>query len=105
MEQPLWKYEDYNDWSRLMARNYTKKELENMVYGTGKELSKASKSHLNAVQKSTSMQGNSQARAQSRNAMTGTYEKKYAIENALEIYQFYPEHTKQGVQLQKEESM
>ncbi len=80
-----------------MAKNKTKKELEKMLPRTTKDLSRSTKSHLDNVTKSTSMGSNGQARAQSRNSMTGAYEKKYAIENALEIYQFYPEHTKEGV--------
>lgn len=95
-EKTQWKYEDYNDWSRQLAKNYTKQELENMLYDVNKELSKATKSHLNAINKTTSMQSNSQARAQSRNSVSGAAGKKYAIEKALEIYRFYPENTKEG---------
>lgn len=94
--EPLWKYEDYNNWARLLAKTKTKTELEKMAYGTNKQLKKATESHLRAIQRSTSMQSNSQARAQSRNSVSGSYDEKYAIENALEIYEHYPEHTKEG---------
>ncbi|KIL35837.1 hypothetical protein SD71_10590 [Cohnella kolymensis] len=100
-QEPLWKYEDYNDWSRMMAKNYTRSELEAMLYGTKSELTKATKTHLNAIRGTTSMHSNSQRRAQARNSVVGSYEKRYAIENALEIYRFYPERTKEGL---KEES-
>lgn len=90
-----WEYEDYNDWSRLLAVNHTKEELENMLYGTRRELAKSKDSHLNAIKKTASMQGNSQRRAQSRNSVVGNYEKKYAIENALEIHENYPSKSKQ----------
>jgi len=95
-ETPIWKYEDYNDWSRLLAKNHTLKELEAMLGKSSTELKKSTKSHLNAIEKSTSMQGNSQARAQSGNSVTGNYEKKYAVENAIEIYKYYPERTLEG---------
>lgn len=94
-ETPLWKYEDYNDWSRQMAKDYSKQELERMLFGSSKDLTSATKSHLSAINKTTSMTSNSQRRAQSRNNVTMSYERKYAIENALEIYRYFPEMTKQ----------
>lgn len=90
-----WKYEDYNDWSRLLAKNHTKEELETMIYGAKRSLTSATKTHLSAISKTSSMESNSQRRAQSRNNVSGSYEKKYAIENALEIHEYYPQYAKQ----------
>lgn len=97
--EPQFKYEDYSPWSRQLAKGYSKDQLESMLYGSKKDLTKATQSHLNAINKSSSMQGNSQARAQSGNSVSGAYEKKNAIENALELYEYYPEFTKENIDI------
>lgn len=89
------KYEAYSDWSRLIASNYTKEEIETVIYGTERKRASLGKSHLNAINKSTSMQSNSQARAQTGNFFRANYEKLNAHENALELHEFYPEKCKQ----------
>jgi len=99
--EPIWKYEDYNAWSRQMAKIHSVKELEDMLYGASTDLTKSTASHLKAVEKSTSMQSNSQRRAQARNVVSGNWEKKNAIENALEIHRFYPEQAKKEASLIK----
>jgi len=90
-----YKYEAYSDWSRLIAYNYTKEEIETVIYGAQSKRSSLAKSHLNAINKSTSMQSNSQARAQTGNSFRGNYEKLNAYENALEIHDNYPDKSKQ----------
>lgn len=90
------KYEAYSDWSRLIASNYTKEQIETVIYGAQSKRSSLAKSHLSAINKSTSMQSNSQARAQSGNSFRGNYEKLNAHENALELHEFYPDKCKQN---------
>lgn len=91
---PQWKYEEYSQWARTLAKSYTKKELEKKIGKVKIALSKASASHLRAIDKSTSMSSNSQARAHGRNSVVGAYEEKNALENALEIHQYYPSEAK-----------
>jgi len=94
--EPQFKYEDYSEWSRQIAKTYTRKEIEKEANIANNNREQLSKNHLAAVEKSTSMSSNSQRRAQSRNAMTGNYERYNAYINALEIYDYYPEKTKEG---------
>ena len=92
----VWKYDEYSDWSRQLAKDYTPEELTSMLHQTEYALKRAAKSHLSAIGRSVSMTGNSQHRAQSRNSVTGASARRTALKDALEIYQFYPEHTKLG---------
>lgn len=94
---PVWKYEEYSAWSRQLAAHYTRDELEKKLYGVAKEASRLSKSHLSAIEKSTSMQSNSQRRAQTRNCVSANYEERCALKWAIDIYDNYPEHTKSKV--------
>lgn len=96
-KEPQWKYEEYSDWSRLIAKNYTRAEIEKEVGITNNARGKLADSHRRAIEKSTSMQSSAQGRAQSGNAMRGNYERFNAHKNALEIYDYYPEKTKEGV--------
>jgi len=93
-QEPQWKYEEYSDWSRQLARNNTQEELQKQLAKLQGEQVKNTASHLRAVDKTTSMQSNSQHRAQSGNVVRGNYERRNAIENALEIHKYYPEKTK-----------
>ncbi len=95
IEEPQWPYEEYSAWSRQFAKNNTKSDLENRLAEVEKDLSKATASHLRAIDKSTSMQSNSQRRAQGRNVVSGLGDEKMALKNALEIHNFYPEKSKQ----------
>ena len=90
----IWKYDDYSNWSKQLALNYTIKEIEKKLNVCNGLRDRLSKSHLAAIEKTHSNQSNSQRRAQSRNSMIGNYEEKSALENALEIYCYYPEKTK-----------
>lgn len=91
-----WKYTDYSEWARSLAASCSRKEIQKMLSAAGADLTRSVQSHLRAIQKTGSMQGNSGARAMSRNCVEGAGEKKRACENALEIYRFYPERTKEG---------
>jgi len=93
---PLWKYEEYSEWSRQIAMNYTRKEIKKELGICDRQRGKLGESHRAAIEKTTSMQSNSQRRAQSGNSLRGNYERSQAYKNALEIYEFYPEKTKEG---------
>jgi len=93
-QEPQWKYEEYSDWSRQLARNNTQEELQKQLAKLKGEQVKNKASHLRAIDKTTSMQSNSQHRAQSGNVVRGNYERRSAIENALEVHKYYPEKAK-----------
>jgi hypothetical protein len=93
---PLWKYEEYSEWSRQIARSSTRKEIEKELGICDCQRGKLGESHLAAIEKTTSMQSNSQRRAQSGNVLRGNYERMQAYKNALEIYDYYPEKSKEG---------
>jgi hypothetical protein len=96
VEKPQWKYEDYSDWSRRLAKNNTVAELEKQLKKIGGEQEKAKQAHLRAIEKSTSMQGNAQQRAQAGIVVRGNYEEMQALKNALEIHKYYPDLAKQA---------
>jgi DNA repair protein RadC/predicted ABC-type ATPase len=102
-EQPLWKYEEYNDWARRLAQTSTKEGIESRLTQLNGKKGKLAQSHLNAINKTSSMQSNSQRRAQTGNSVRANYEERNALENALEIYKYYPEKTKEGLQKPKKE--
>lgn len=92
----VWKYEEYSDWSRQIAKNYTRKEILKRLGTAIGERDGAAKSHLRAIEATGSMQSQSQRRAQTGNVVVANYEERTALQNALEIYHNYPEHTKEG---------
>lgn len=96
--KPDWLYEEYSQWPRTIAANYTKAEIEREINKCDSARGALGRSHLNAVNKTTSMSSNSQRRAQSGNVFRGNWEKMQAHIRALEIYEFYPEKTKEGAQ-------
>ncbi len=91
-----WAYDEYSPWARQLAQNYTKPELEKMLAKAEGGTQSATQSHLRAIERTTSMQSNSQARARAGNVVRANYEEKQALRNALEIYDYYPENTKQS---------
>lgn len=74
--------------------NYTRPELERRLGIASDVASRAAGAHLRAIQATTSMQSQSQRRAQSGNVVAAAGEEKIAIRGALEIYDLFPEHTK-----------
>jgi len=84
----------YSDWSKLIAKTKSLAEIQKELGVVDAEVGSAAKSHLRAIEKSTSMQGNSSSRAQSKNTLVGASERKIAFNGALEIYELFPEHTK-----------
>lgn len=86
-----WEYEEYSHFSRQLAKTKTVLELKKMLHKEESQAPRLAKSHLMAIQKTTSMQSNSQRRAHSRNSLALNYENRNAIKNALEIYAYYPD--------------
>ena len=93
---PQYKYEEYTPHEQQLAKIHTRAELEKMH---GKLLGAQpgnSASHLRAIEKTTSMQSNSQARAQTGNVVRANYEQRQFYNHALEIHDHYPEKSKQA---------
>lgn len=80
---------------KMLARNNTRAELEVLLGIKTVEASRAAKQHLAAIDKSTSMSGNSSNRAASRSVVAATGDYKIALVGALEIYDLFPEFTKE----------
>lgn len=98
IKEPQWKYDEYSPWARLLAKTTTRRDLEKQHRKLAGESGRLKDSHHRAVMSTTSMAGQSQRRAHSRNAMVGNYEERMAVENALEIYRYYPEWTKEAAE-------
>ena len=91
------KYETwYSAWSKELANNYTRAELEKRIGIASENAKSAAKTHLRAIQATHSMQSQSQRRAQSGNAVASAGEERIACSGALEIYDLFPEHTKEA---------
>lgn len=86
----------YSAWSKQLALTKTRAELEAMRDGAAAAGRAASRSHLRAIQRTTSMQSRSQARAQTGNVSAATGELRIAVSGALEIYDLFPEHALEG---------
>jgi hypothetical protein len=86
----------YSDWSKQLAKHYTRRELERRVGLASETASKAARTHLRAIQATHSMTSNSQRRAQSGNVVAAAGEEMMAVNGALEIYDLFPEHTKEA---------
>jgi hypothetical protein len=84
----------YSAWSKLLAKTYTRAELEKRAGIASDAGSKAARSHLRAIQATHSMTSQSQRRAQTGNVSRAVGEERMAITGALEIYDLFPEHTK-----------
>ena len=83
----------YTDWMKLLAKKYTRVELERLLGIKTVEAKKAGDSHLRSIEKSTSMAGNSSKKAAARNVVVAAGDYKIALAGALEIYDLFPEHT------------
>ena len=84
----------YNPWMKSLAKTNTIAELEIKLYGAKKESTKAATSHLRAIERTHSMQGNSQSRAQTRNMLAAAGEFALALRGAIEIHELFPEEAK-----------
>jgi hypothetical protein len=86
----------YSAWHKRLTMLHTRAELVAMMGKADKEAKRASRSHLRAIQATGSMTGCSQRRAQTRNSVYGASELRMAVNAALEIYELFPEHTKEA---------
>jgi len=86
----------YSRWHKQLALQYTRDELNKMEKKAAERSKKAASYHLKAIQASTSMMGCSQRRAQTRNSLARESELRLAVEAAIEIYELFPEHTKEA---------
>ena len=93
----------YSRWHKRLALEHTRSELAGLFNKADSNAKKASCSHLRAVQATASMTGCSQRRAQARNTVFAASELKMAVDAALEIYELFPEHTKEASDNRKKE--
>lgn len=84
----------YSKWMKDLAAAHSMEELQRMLDGIASDGKRNAAAHLRAIQRTGSMQGASQARAQSRNTVSATGEKACAIRGAIEIHELFPEHAK-----------
>ena len=96
MSTPYWAYGEYTAFAHRLAKTCTRQEITRRLVKAEADSDKAGGSHLRAIERSTSMQSNSQSRAQTGNVVRGNYEERQALRDALEIYDYYPEKTKQA---------
>lgn len=87
----------YSSWMKQLALTKTRDELETLMGIKAAEGKRASKQHLAAIDKSGSMQGNSSHKAAARNVVAAVGDYKIALSGALEIYDLFPEHTKEAL--------
>lgn len=85
----------YSDWMKRLAKTCTLEDLEIQLNGRKSEANKASQAHLRAIEASTSMSSNSSRRAHARNTVAAAGDAAIALRGAIEIYELFPEHTKQ----------
>lgn len=88
----------YSDWMKRLALGHTKAELLEMLGIKSAEASRAAAGHLRAIQRTTSMQGASAARAHGRNVTAAAGDAAIAVRGALAIHQLFPEFAKQATQ-------
>lgn len=84
----------YSAWMKRLAKAHTKEELEAMSEGKKVAANNAAHQHLRAIQKSSSMGGNSMARAHSRNCVAAAGDYAIALDGAIEIHELFPEEAK-----------
>lgn len=87
----------YSAWMKQLAKCYTISELESKLHGVKREGKRAASNHLRAIQRTHSMQSNSQARAQNGNATAAAGDYAIALSGAIEIHNLFPEHAKTGI--------
>ncbi|WP_454909675.1 hypothetical protein [Variovorax gossypii] len=84
----------YSPWVKRLALVHTVPELQKMAGVASSEATRAAGTHLRAIKRTGSMQGNSMARAHSRNVVAAAGETVLAAFAALEIHELFPEHAK-----------
>lgn len=83
----------YSEWAKRLALTTSRIELETRLMREQSKSTKLANSHLNAVNKTTSMVSNSQRRAQTRNSLAANYDLIMALKSAVEIYELFPEYS------------
>lgn len=84
----------YSPWMKQLARLHTRAELERQLYGARRDAEADARSHLRAIEATSSMQSQSARRAHSRNVMAAAGDRAIALNGALEIHDLFPEHAK-----------
>ena len=90
VEYEIW----YSTWMKRLAKQKTRKELETELSRIEGRLSRETSAHLDAINKTTSMSGNSMARAHSRNNVSCSGDYSIALSGAIEIHDLFPEEAK-----------
>jgi len=93
---PQWKYEEYSDYSRMLASRYTRKEIEARL-GKAEGARAAANSAKVRASDALSDYGPTQRLAHAGNVNRANYEERNGLQNALEIYDNYPEKTAEGM--------
>ena len=86
----------YSDYARLLAVSKTYKELIELRTKENIKLELLTISHERSIKKTGSMSGNASNRAKSRNSVSGSSDTIFALNAAIEIYELFPEYTKEG---------
>lgn len=82
----------YSDWAKSLAKRHSRIEIERRLGIASSNAQSAAKSHLKAIQATSSMGSQSMRRAHSRNVTAAYGEEKIALRGALEIHELFPEH-------------
>lgn len=86
----------YPAWDKQLALSMTAAAIVKDLKRCECEIERACESHHRAIQATTSMQSQSQRRAQSRNSVDGASQRRSALWGALEIHELFPEHAHGG---------
>jgi thioredoxin-like negative regulator of GroEL len=86
----------YTDWMRRLAASKTIDELQALLHGTRNAAQKSARSHLRAIDATTSMSGQSARRAHTRNVTAAAGDYAIALRGAVEIHELFSEHAKGG---------
>lgn len=87
----------YSSWMKGLAKNYPKQQLESMYEGKCKDVIHHARSHLRAIEATTSMLGQSARRAHARNNVAASGEYKIALSGAIEIHELFPEFAHENI--------
>lgn len=85
------KWEDYSGFAHRLAKLYSIEELLLAVNKMDNQRGKLSHSHLSAIKATTSMQGQSQRRAHTGNAMRCNADTIMFYKHAIELLELYPQ--------------
>lgn len=86
----------YSSWMKDLARTKTRMELQYLLGVAAIDAAKGAATHLRAIDATASMSGQSARRAHARNVTSAAGDYRIAISGALEIYDLFPEHTKEA---------